>query len=557
MRVEDLTPVERKLHEAFVRGADFDLRARSPARDDPGGGAKWGAARTVRAEVVAWLLTSSGAVDAADAAGAARPALRLTGAKVAGELDLDYSVIVHPVRFTGCRLTGPVRLYDAQTRHFSLAGCHLGHFYGANMTVNGTFRMSECVVTGVLRLSNAHVSAMANLTDTRVVAAPDPRPGITNAPTGAAVEADRLRVDGHLWMAGFEAVGEVVLRSARISGDLDLQGSRLTNPGPDPAAGAKGGPVAIVMSRMRLDGWLDLKRAEVTGQVRLYDAVIGGQADLHSTRIIASGGVAINVSQARIGAGLDLYRVVADGSIVLPHSDLGQAVFTDARVGAVNLQHARATELRLDTDGPPDGVVDLRHARVGVLRWGSPENWPDRLRLDGLTYDRFHSPQPAARQVAWLRRDVDGYVPQPFEQLAAMYRAIGHDDEARTVQLAKQRLRHRSMPWYGRAWGLVQDAIVGYGYRPLRAGAWLLTLLALGTVVFATHRPRRSTPEDGTVFNPFVFTLDRLFPVMGLGQRNEFTATPGTQWFAYLLTAAGWLLATAIAAAAGRSLNRP
>jgi hypothetical protein len=542
VRVEDLTPVERKLREAFLRGDDLDLRMRHLARDDPKDGAKWGSARTVRAAVIAWLLTAPGKPDTAHAA------LRLTGAKVVGELDLDYSGVAYPVRFTACHLAGPIRLYDAQTRHFSLTGCHLGHFYAANLTVNGTFRMSECVVTGIVRLSNAHISAMANLVGTRVTAAPDLRPGISNAPAAdIAVEADHLRVDGNVWMAGFEADGEVILRSARINGDLDLREARLSNPG----------KAAIVMSRMHLDGRLDIKRADVTGQIRFYDAVIAGQADPHGTRIAASGGIAVNASHATIGAGLALYQLVTDGSIELLHADLNQTTLAEARVGAVHLQHARATELRLDTPEPPDGIVDLRHARIGVLHWENPKYWPERLRLDGLTYDRLQSPQPAARQVAWLLRDIDGYVPQPFEQLAAMYRAIGHDAEARTVLLTKERLRHKSMPWYARIWGLIQDAIVGYGYRPPRAAVWLLTLLALGTVVFATHRPSRTASGDGTVFNPFVYTLDRLFPVMGLGQKNEFTATPGTQWFGYLLTAAGWLLATAIAAAASRSLNRP
>jgi hypothetical protein len=55
--------------------------------------------------------------------------------------------------------------------------------------------------------------------------------------------------------------------------------------------------------------------------------------------------------------------------------------------------------------------------------------------------------------------------------------------------------RRRQLPWYGRAWSLLQEITVGYGYRPLRAGAWLVAFLGLGTVVFGLHHP---PPLTGT-----------------------------------------------------------
>src|SRR5438105_10393890 len=44
------------------------------------------------------------------------------------------------------------------------------------------------------------------------------------------------------------------------------------------------------------------------------------------------------------------------------------------------------------------------------------------LRLDGFTYENLDDPGTAAQRVAWLRRDPAAYLPQPFEQLAAVYR---------------------------------------------------------------------------------------------------------------------------------------
>ncbi|MDX6311977.1 MAG: hypothetical protein QOF44_1441, partial [Streptomyces sp.] len=159
-------------------------------------------------------------------------------------------------------------------------------------------------------------------------------------------------------------------------------------------------------------------------------------------------------------------------------------------------------------------------------------------------------------RLRWLAHDRSGYAPQPFEQLALAYRALGHETEARTVLLAKDRARHRVLPWYARLWGAVQDATVGYGYRPTRAALWLLGLLAAGSVVFALHHPVRNDPEGPEEFNLVVFTLDHLLPVVDFGQGSAFTPTRDTQWVGYVLTAAGWILATTIATGITRSVNR-
>ena len=204
----------------------------------------------------------------------------------------------------------------------------------------------------------------------------------------------------------------------------------------------------------------------------------------------------------------------------------------------------------------PIGSVDLRHATADVVAWGDSDLWPVEIKLDGMTYTRLVEPFPAARQLRLLLRDGGGYVPQPFEQLARIYRDLGHEDDARSVLLAKEKLRHARLRWYGRAWGVIQEVTVGYGYRPLRAGFWLAALLVFGTVVFAAEAAQRTAAAGDQSFSPVIFTLDHLMPVFKFGQGSAFSPTPGTQWIAYGLTAAGWLLATAIATGVARLVNR-
>jgi len=52
------------------------------------------------------------------------------------------------------------------------------------------------------------------------------------------------------------------------------------------------------------------------------------------------------------------------------------------------------------------------------------------------------------------------------------------------------------------------------------------------------------------------YTLYLLLPVVDLGQKHEFNPAGAQQWFSYLLIAAGWILATTIAAGAARVLSR-
>jgi hypothetical protein len=194
------------------------------------------------------------------------------------------------------------------------------------------------------------------------------------------------------------------------------------------------------------------------------------------------------------------------------------------------------------------------NAAVEVLR-DDPECWPDSVWLNGFTYTTLSSP-PAADRLTWLASDSSGYQPQPYEQLAAVYRGMRHDAESRTVLLAKQRKRRRSLPVPLRAWGHLQDWVVGYGYRPQRAALWLAVLLAIGAVAFAANPPAPLDRGQAPEFNPVLYTLDLLLPIVGFGQRGAFNPRGWHHWLAAALIAAGCILATTIAAGITRVLSR-
>ena len=102
----------------------------------------------------------------------------------------------------------------------------------------------------------------------------------------------------------------------------------------------------------------------------------------------------------------------------------------------------------------------------------------------------------------------------------------------------------------------MQDITVGYGYRPRRALGWLALLLTGGSIVFSVAPPPVLEVGNAPHFNGIIYTLDLLLPVVNLGQKYAFNPGGAEQWLSYFLIAAGWTLATTVAAGLARVLRR-
>lgn len=155
-----------------------------------------------------------------------------------------------------------------------------------------------------------------------------------------------------------------------------------------------------------------------------------------------------------------------------------------------------------------------------------------------------------------LERDEDGYVPHAYEQLTAAYRRVGDDHAARLVQLAEQRRLRGTRAWYGRLWGYAQDATVGYGFRPLRACAWLLSPPAVGSIAYALQHPGALKASEAPHFDPVFYTLDLLLPVISFGQEEAFAPDGWYQALSYALVVTGCILATTVIAGVTRDVSR-
>jgi hypothetical protein len=406
----------------------------------------------------------------------------------------------------------------------------------------GLFLNAGFVSAGHVRLVGARLGANLTLTA-----------GVVRNPGGVALDLDRASV-GVVHGARLVCEGQLRFAGARVSQDMDLRDARL--------AGGPGQP-ALVAERASIDGALILAESRVLGEVVLRTIRVGERVLLVNAELSNPGHVAVRLSRAHVAA--DVFcdgmtcagRVRAAGATIGGQFSLDDARISDAAVAALDAPGLDAAELSLRLADSADALVDLRHARVRLLR-DAPARWPGSLRIDGLTYQALEPRIPARDRLRWLALDPDGHQPQPYQQLASHYTAIGQPVQTRQVMHESERIQRRSMTPLGRAWSLLQDITVGYGYKPWRALTWLVVLVIAGSLVyqFAPPAPFRSGGVAVPSFNAVIYTIDLLLPVVDLGQKHAFDPTGAEQWLSYFLVASGWILVTTVAAGAARVLSR-
>ncbi|MEU4720745.1 hypothetical protein AB0G06_14045 [Nonomuraea dietziae] len=598
-----------RLREASARGVLVDLRTGDPDADDVTGSDRWDADRTVPAETLRAVLL--GGVERVPGEVAA---VRLAGARIRGVLDLSHADVEIPLFLTACSFTHTPDLTWSRLRTVELDGCAVPGLAARFARVEGSVTLTSSVITKMADLSGARVGGQLDLSGSRL----SPSDDVAFDGSGLLVEADLIgrqgflstgevrlqgaRVAGSVYLEGATFAGEVRLRNANVSGDLVLSDASMDNAA-DTVLDAEhlnvGG--SMLCSRVTTHGEIKLYSAHVTGQlvfigahldnpggsalisedglttggsvlfsdavvrgaILMYRATVGGMLSFMNARLDHPGATALALDGLKVESLLHCGGTfTAEGGIRLGGARIGAAFTLDGALlsnpdgHALTCSDATMAVLRLRTRKPIVGTVDVRHAHVANLD-DDLSSWPEHLRLDGFTYDALVAPATVEERLAWIGRDTNGHrLRQPYEHLSAIYRRLGDDAAARQVLLIKHRRGRVELPWYGRAWGHLQDVTVGYGFRPLRAAAWLVGLLVAGTAFYALNPPHPLEAGKAPAFNPPFYTLDLLLPVIDFGQERAFNPTGPWQWLAYAFVLSGWILATTIVAAVTRSLSR-
>jgi hypothetical protein len=409
-----------------------------------------------------------------------------------------------------------------------------GDVYAPGVTVDGNLRCRALRVTGTVNLNSAVVGGLVSFVDAEIV-----------NPGGITLHASGIRVRRNMNCDRLTSIGHLRIYGAEISGTLNFDSATLDGRGNPDGWAALGADTISVGSNLwfRPDSG---KPFEAHGTIVLTGSRVGRDVSFTGARLSAPNGRAVVARRLHVA-----------GSVYL------NAGFTT--VGEVRLTGAHIEGfLNLDGIEAPEAMLGLRMAQIpGGIR-DADCVWPGRVDLDGFTHGLFARYAPARDRLAIIRRQVHddatrvgSYRAQSYEHLAAYYRELGQDGQARSVLLAKARASRRVQPWHRSIGGYLIDALVGYGYRPSRAFGWALALLAFGAVYFASvGPPQRVSTEDTSVFNPVVYTADRLVPLVHLGSADVWQFHGVAAAVSGVLTVLGWTLSIAIAAGVTRTLTR-
>ena len=503
---EPLPPAEAQVLHALRTGTIAKLGLRRPHESEP--------RVRVRGAFLSFLARGGAGVPAAGAG------LQIVGACVSGRFDLFGSTAPMNVWFYRCIFLAAPRLDRAPVvASASFADCAMPGFRAEACRVDEHLSIGAgCHVDGEVRIARARIGRDLDCERLQMSAGADAEHRFI---------ADDVRVGGDVILCGgFESAGEVRFVAAQIGGSLRAAQARFA------AAidGADQRGVALNLDLARIGGSVCLEAGfSAAGQVRLQQASIAG--DLNCT-----------------GAAFD---VVGDAS----WGDYRAALLLDrARVGGA---------LILKQLQEPLQGASLIDAQAGTLN-DDATSWGMGHALDGFAYRRLgdDAPSNAAMRVEWLERQHAGhlgrgYRPEPWRRLVKVLRRMGRGADARGVAIGRERhLRRAGLIGGGAPRGLrwlaalahdLYGLLAGYGYRPLRivgvaALTWLLCAAFYwgaaeqGAIVAAAAALRDGTglgacpancvEAPATAFQPLLYSLDVLVPLIDLQQERQWLPAP-------------------------------
>jgi hypothetical protein len=603
---------EKKLWSAFRAGQQIDLGPNGK----PGSNDRLTTrGAVVRAKVIATILR-------AEPGPRNNSRLTLCGARITGSLDLSYARIEHPITFRDCVFDQPLVLAEARLGALTLDGSRFPGIDAPNLEVDGDLGLSGVSSSRTVQLTGAHLHRDVRLHGAQLRHGDDQEVALdadhlvvdgsvagdrgfeasgtvtmAGARVNGSIRLDGARITahgerkvafygdgmtiGHDFNAqGLRAEGEVRLVDVTIASTLELRGAKLIN----------AGGVALRLDRSEISSSLYCDNgftaagevcaigAHVKGSVYLNNAELGTPASTPGTA--GPAGVALRLVRTKVDGDLGCWEgFVGHGTLDLARSSVAgefRLVTTELKgyPKAADLTNCQFTTVALSGD-PPAGFLDFTKAKADFFKDSAAYWQSGDIVLDGFEYRAIQMTWVTVKQrEQWLSRametsrrkpggDHDGYLPQPYEQLAAVYRSAGDDHAAHRIQLAKYRQRNRVTPWgrwYSKLWNMLQDGVIGYGYAPLRALMWLVGLFLLGVLLFrygAIPYSIASGHRSFTLSDSVGYTLDLLLPTSALQERQVWQSANGLgEVAASGLVVFGWLLTATVFAAATHVLQR-
>jgi hypothetical protein len=525
-RFGSLTHAERAMlafaDSGNVERGEFAIAGSSAAPADPSNDPKhadeWPHERDIRASLIAWLCEDPEVTPLINRVG-----IKILAARIVGGLDLSYVRVPFALEIRNCSIAQRILLVGTEIPHLDLNGSYVSEIDAIGLIVHGD-----------LDLANGfHASGETRIEDARIDGTVDCNGGYFHHSkvslsqySGAlkpALILDNSTIGSSVALAfGFRSDGAVLIRNTSVADDVDMFGALMSNPH----------NVAFRCNFSSFGSvWIGSPPVQDWGN---FDS--DGLVEFVAAKIRT--GIVVNGARF-LGSPADSHGFSASGMN-------GAFLFWKN----VQLQNG--------------AIVDLGIAHVGVLL-DEEKSWPapGNLLIDGFTYDSFGagSPVDVKTRMRWISLQPQAraaFRPQPYRQLAKVYRESGFENEAVQVLIAEQDARYAGFGPLGRLWGAFLKGTIGYGHRPLRAIFWSLAVVLLGTIVIAIAKSadvmRRTYPENAPAaaddhyerLYPLLYSLDVFLPFVNLHQEHYWwpkaTAKGNFALLGYRLTLPGSLV---------------
>ena len=148
-----LTDADKKLFRAVTRHEVANFKADVEELNQPEFSEKWGTERTFKADRIVWLLTTPEVSKLLSSR-----SLVISGAKIEGELNLEYTIVSVPLIFDTCAFTEPLILQNSKLRELQLPGSYVSGIQAAAIRVEGSiFLCDGFKVEGEVNLLGASI----------------------------------------------------------------------------------------------------------------------------------------------------------------------------------------------------------------------------------------------------------------------------------------------------------------------------------------------------------------------------------------------------------------
>jgi hypothetical protein len=302
---KNLTKAEKLLLQCTESGDIVDL---SPGEEiDPIKYEEWGHERTIRSEIITFLLTDKKARDFISYRG-----IKIRGAKIEGELNLAFADIPFPIVFNNCAFPDGIDLTGAKARMLDFSESFIKNFTAEGIEIDDCLFLENSICIEEVNLIGAKIRGDLHCRGSKFEKK-------NREENKYALMAEAIDVQGRIFLdEGFIANGGVNLIGANIGRGLDCSRGNFYNED----------GIAFFARNIKVNGDINLAEVNIIGEVDLTGAEINGDLICTCGKFKNEHRPALNATYANIK-----YDVRLDSNEENKFCAIGEVDLSIAKVG--------------------------------------------------------------------------------------------------------------------------------------------------------------------------------------------------------------------------------